>query len=498
VRDASIDPSSGVSAANRGKFLGLTELGKTVKVGKVTAPTGLSAIKDLGVTHVQLLPFYDYASGGLESNPTFNWGYDPKNFNAPEGQYSSNPANPIARVKELKTAIMAMHKAGLRVTMDVVYGHVASATEFSQQLIVPGYWFRRDANGVLTNGSGCGNDVATERPMVRKFIVDSMKYWTKEYKLDGFRIDQMGLWDVTTMNAVRQGVDTVEPKATMIGEGWSMGPSIGVSQGTQGQLRNMPGIGAFNDGIRNAVKGSPDGLSDGGYVNGNPGGTLNAVKSGIIGNTFSNTVTVPWLTLEAGQAVNYAEAHDNMTLFDKLWAVNSQTSRAAVAKQSRQIASLLFLAQGTPFIQAGQEFLRSKDGDPNSYRSSDAVNSIKWGARATEATTVAYYKGLIALRKAHPAFRQSAPATIGSIVKFLPASSDVLAYSINGKAVKDSWATIVVASNPNSSAKKVTLPAKGTWLVSVLNDKAGVATLQTLKNTNSVSVPANSTIVLHK
>jgi pullulanase len=498
VRDATIDPSSGVSAANRGKFLGLTELGKTVKYGKVTSPTGLSAIKDLGVTHVQLLPMYDYASGGLESNPTYNWGYDPKNFNAPEGQYSSNPANPIARVKELKSAIMAMHKAGLRVTMDVVYGHVASATEFSQQLIVPGYWFRRDANGVLHNGSGCGNDTATERPMVRKFIVDSMKYWTKEYKLDGFRIDQMGLWDVGTMNAVRAGVSSIEPKATMIGEGWSMGPSIGLPKGTQGELRNMPGIGAFNDGIRNAVKGSPDGLSDGGYVNGSPGGTINAVKSGIIGNTFNPNVTVPWLVLEAGQAVNYAEAHDNMTLFDKLWAVNSQTSRVAVAKQSRQISSLLFLAQGTPFIQAGQEFLRSKDGDPNSYRSPDSVNSIKWGERAKEATTVAYNKGLIAIRKAHPAFRQSSPTIIAKIVKFLSAPNDVLAYSIDGKAVKDSWATIVVASNPNASAKKVVLPAKATWLVKVMNDKAGVATLQTLKNTNFVMVPANSTIVLHK
>ena len=498
VRDASIDPSSGVSAANRGKFLGLTELGKTVKVGKVTSPTVLSAMKDLGVTHVQLLPMYDYASGGLESNPTFNWGYDPKNFNAPEGQYSSDPANPIARVKELKSAIMAMHKAGLRVTMDVVYGHVASATEFSQQLIVPGYWFRRDANGVLHNGSGCGNDTATERPMVRKFIVDSMKYWTKEYKLDGFRIDQMGLWDVGTMNAVRAGVSSIEPKATIIGEGWTMGPSIGLPKGTQGELRNMPGVGAFNDGIRNAVKGSPDGLSDGGYVNGSPGGTINAVKSGIIGNTFNPNVTVPWLVLEAGQAVNYAEAHDNMTLFDKLWAVNSQTSRAAVAKQSRQISSLLFLAQGTPFIQAGQEFLRSKDGDPNSYRSPDSVNSIKWGERAKEATTVAYNKGLIAIRKAHPAFRQSSPTIIAKIVKFLSAPSDVLAYSIDGKAVKDSWGTIVVASNPNASAKKVVLPAKATWLVKVMNDKAGVATLQTLKNTNFVMVPANSTILLHK
>ncbi len=498
VRDASKDPSSGVTPANRGKFLGLAELGTSIKVGKVTAPTGLSAIKDLGVTHVQLLPFYDYASGGLEDNPTFNWGYDPKNYNAPEGQYSSDPTNPVKRISELKTAIQAMHKNGLRVTMDVVYGHVASATEFSEQLIVPGYWFRRDAAGNLTNGSGCGNDVATERPMVRKFIVDSMKYWTREYKLDGFRIDQMGLWDVTTLNQVRAGVSSVEPAATIIGEAWSMGPGIGVAQGTQSQLVNMPGIGAFNDGIRNGVKGSPDGSSDGGYVNGNPAGTLSAVKAGIIGNTSADKIVVPWLTIDAGQAVNYAEAHDNMTLFDKLWAVNNGASRPVVAKQSRQIASLVILAEGTPFIQAGQEFLRSKGGEPNSYNLSDDVNNLKWGLRATEATTVAYYKGLIALRKAHKGFRMNTPAAISANIKFLNAPSEVLAYSINGKAAGDSWSTIVVISNPNASAKKVTLPVSGNWVATVLGDKAGVATLATYKGTKSVTVAANSTLVLHK
>ena len=334
--------------------------------------------------------------------------------------------------------------------------------------------------------------------MVRKFIVDSMKYWTKEYKLDGFRIDQMGLWDVTTLNQVREGVSSVEPKATIIGEAWSMGPAIGVAQGNQSQLLNMPGLGAFNDAIRNAVKGSPDGTSDGGYVNGNPAGTLNALKGGIIGHTSASTVLVPWLTLDAGQSVNYAEAHDNMSLFDKLWAVNNATSRPAVAKQSRQIASLLMLAQGTPFIQAGQEFLRSKDGNPNSYNASDAVNSLKWGNRATEATTVAYYKGVIALRKAHPAFRMNTPAQIKANLKFLSAPSDILAFSLNGKAVKDTWSSIVVISNPNSSAKKVTLPAVGNWIVTVSGDKAGVATLATLKNTKYATVPANSTLVLHK
>ena len=497
VRDATKDASSGVSPANRGKFLGLTELGTKIKVGSVTAPTGLSAIKDLGVTHVQLLPFYDYASGGLEENPTFNWGYDPKNFNAPEGQYSSDPTNPVKRITELKSAIQAMHKNGLRVTMDVVYGHVASATEFSQQLIVPGYWFRRDAAGNLTNGSGCGNDVATERLMVRKFIVDSMKYWTREYKLDGFRIDQMGLWDVTTVNQARAGVVSVEPKATIIGEGWTMGPDIGVAQGTQRQLVNMPGVGAFNDVIRNAAKGDPDG-SGLGFVNGSPMTTLESVKVGIIGNTPSETVLVPWETNDAGQSVNYVEAHDNKTLFDKLWSVNTAESMSAVAKQSRQAAALIFLAQGTPFIQAGQEFLRSKNDEHNSYNLSDEINSLKWGLRASQATTVSYYKGLIALRKAHKAFRMTSPASIAKNVKFLNASSNILAYSINGKAAGDSWSSIVVISNPNSSAKKVTLPASGNWIASVLGDKAGVSTLATYRNAKSVTVAANSTLVLHK
>lgn len=498
VRDASIDANSGVKAANRGKFLGLAQLGTTITSGKTKMSTGLSFFKEMGVTHVQLLPMYDYASGGLESNPTFNWGYDPEHFNVPEGQYSSDPTNPVARIKELKTAIQAFHTNGMRVTMDVVYGHVASATEFSQSLIVPGYWFRKNASGDLTNRSGCGNDTATERPMVRKFIVDSLKYWTKEYKLDGYRIDQMGLWDVQTVNDSANAIRAIEKHATIIGEAWSMGGDSGVPQGNQGQLLNMPGVGAFNDGIRNAVKGSPDGAFDGGYVNGNPGGTISSLKAGIIGHTSDARVTVPWLTLESGQSVNYAEAHDNKTLFDKLWSVNNQKSRSAVAKQSRQVAALVLLAQGTAFIQAGQEFLRSKDGDHNSYRSSDAINSLKWSERVAQKVTVDYHKGLIAIRKAHPAFRMGKPSTISANLKFLSAPNDVLAYSINGKAVKDKWSTIVVISNPNSSAKKVSLPATGDWKVVVSGDKAGVATLSTLKKTRVVTIAANSTLVVWK
>ena len=495
VRDSSIDANSGVKAENRGKFRGLAQLGTTIGSGKTKASTGLSFFKEMGVTHVQLLPMYDYASGGDELNPVFNWGYDPEHFNVPEGQYSSDPTNPVARIRELKEAVQAFHTNGMRVTMDVVHGHVASATEFSQAIIVPGYWFRKDANGNLTNKSGCGNDTATERPMVRKFIVDSFKYWTKEYKLDGYRIDQMGLWDVQTVNDSARAIRAIEPAATIIGEAWSMGGDSGLPQGNQSQLLNMPGVGAFNDGIRNGVKGSPDGTSDGGYVNGNPG-AINAVKAGIIGHSSAAKITVPWLVLDAGQSVNYAEAHDNKTLFDKLWSVNNQQSLPAVIKQQRQIGALILLAQGTPFIQAGQEFLRSKNGDHNSYNSSDQVNSLKWPERVKHRSTVDYHKGLIALRKAHPAFRMSSPAAISANLKFLNAPDDVIAYSLNGKAVKDKWGTIVVISNPNSTSKKVTLPSTGNWNVVVNGDKAGVATLSVLKKTKVATVAANSTLVV--
>ena len=495
VRDSSIDANSGVKAENRGKFRGLAQLGTTIGSGKTKASTGLSFFKEMGVTHVQLLPMYDYASGGDELNPVFNWGYDPEHFNVPEGQYSSDPTNPVARIRELKEAVQAFHTNGMRVTMDVVHGHVASATEFSQAIIVPGYWFRKDANGNLTNKSGCGNDTATERPMVRKFIVDSFKYWTKEYKLDGYRIDQMGLWDVQTVNDSANAIRAIEPAATIIGEAWSMGGDSGLPQGNQSQLLNMPGVGAFNDGIRNGVKGSPDGTSDGGYVNGNSG-AINAVKAGIIGHSSADKITVPWLVLDAGQSVNYAEAHDNKTLFDKLWSVNNQQSLPAVIKQQRQIGALILLAQGTPFIQAGQEFLRSKNGDHNSYNSSDQVNSLKWPERVKHRSTVDYHKGLIALRKAHPAFRMSSPAAISANLKFLNAPDDVIAYSLNGKAVKDKWGTIVVISNPNSTSKKVTLPSTGNWNVVVNGDKAGVATLSVLKKTKVATVAANSTLVV--
>ena len=497
VRDASIDPSSGVTPANRGKFLGLTEVG--TKTPNKKAPTVLSGIKDLGVTHVQLLPLYDFASIDETQKNEYNWGYDPQNYNVPEGSYSSDPEDPTKRIVELRTAISAMHAQGLRVIMDVVYNHVASASSFSMELLVPGYFFRTTPEGALANGTGCGNEVASERAMARKFIVDSAKFWATEYGFDGFRFDLMGILDVETMNQVRAELTKIDPTILVIGEGWNMGDVLPSDQrANQTNASKMPGISHFNDTIRDGVKGSVFNHSDTGYAQGKLS-AISAVRSGIVGQVaYDATAGGGWGAVEPGVSVNYVEAHDNMTLFDKLLA---SMPRASAAERQRVFAlssSIAILAQGLPFIHAGQEFMRTKGGDDNSYKSGDKVNAIKWNQRVTHASMTSYFKGLVQLRQAHPAFRMSSSADVKANLTFLPAPSSVIAYSLNGKAVGDSWSQIVVAHNPNKRAVTIKLPARGEWKIVVQGQKAGVKTLSTLKNATTVSVPAQSTLVLQR
>ena len=513
VRDLSKDASSGIPSAHRGKFLGLTDMNtsyswsttvtdpKTKKkvTTKYKTNTGVSAIKDLGVTHVQLLPIYDFASGGSETSPIFNWGYDPKNYNAPEGQYSTDPTNPVKRVNELKQAVQALHSNNLRVVMDVVYNHVASAGDFSMEQIVPGYFFRYTPSGEFENGTGCGNEVASEHPMVRKFIVDSVKYWASQYHLDGFRFDLMGILDVTTMQQVRAALDEVDPSILVIGEGWNMGALPEANRATQKNIASLTGIGAFNDQIRDAIKGSVFDAKDKGYAQGDLN-RYDDVRVGIVGNiAYSNAISGNWTTVTPGQSVNYVEAHDNLTLYDKLKAsMPKGTSATTLASTHRLAGSIFLLSQGLPFMQAGQEFLRSKDGDENSYQSSDAVNSIKWKNRTLNASSYNYYKGLIALRKAHPAFRMDTAQAIRDNLKFNVSYSGIVSYSLNGTAVQDTWSSIFVGHNPSKKAVSVKLPTKGTWYVVVSGSKAGVKTITTLKNVSTVSIPAGETIVLHK
>jgi pullulanase len=490
VRDLSMDVSSGFPAAQKGKYVAFTNT-NTAFAGQ---KTGISAIKDLGITHVELLPIFDFATVD-ENNPTFNWGYDPQNYNVPEGSYSTDPTNPKLRIKELKSAILSLHKQGLRVNMDAVYNHVSNASTFSQNLIVPNYFFRRDDNGNLTSGSGCGNDVASERPMVRKFIVDSVKYWANEYNMDGFRFDLMGLMDIKTINEITAALKKIDPTILVIGEGWNMGTLPANQRANQLNIQKLNGVSHFNDQIRDGVKGSVFDSADTGFATGKNGAKTD-VMAGIVGNVdYSTTIASKWVTSYPGQSVNYVESHDNMTLVDKIKASVKDAKPSDIAQLSQFSTSIAFLSQGLPFMQAGQEFLRSKDGDTNSYKSSDAINSLKWNTRKSNISTVNYYKGLIALRKAHPAFRMTTTEQVKSNLKFLNSPEGTIVYTLNGAAVKDKAATIVVIHNANLGEQSISLPKGGSWSVLVDNGRAGVSVIRKVSG-DTIKVDGRTTVVL--
>ena len=492
VRDLSIDTSSGVKPVNAGKYLAFTET-KTRNSGISTA---VASIKELGVTHVELLPIFDFASVD-EKNPSFNWGYDPQNYNVPEGSYSSDPTKPTVRITELKSAIQSLHNQGLRVNMDVVYNHVFDVNSFSQNQIVPGYFFRTDSNGALTNGSGIGNDVASERSMVSKFIVDSVKYWASEYNLDGFRFDLMGLMDIDTVTAITAALKKIDKSIIIIAEGWNMGTLPEKDRAGQMNIDLLPGVSMFNDQFRDGIKGSVFDKLDRGFATGNPA-SINSVMAGITGNTaYSNVITTKWTTIAPGQSVNYVESHDNLTLADKISGSVPNSTPKQIAQMSRFASSIALLAQGLPFIQAGQEFLRSKNGDENSYKSSDAVNSLKWNTKVSSITTYKYFKGLIALRKAHPAFRMRTEAQVIKNVKFYTLPNNVIMYSLAGKASGDKAASIVVIHNPNATVQEIKLPKAGKWSVVVAGDQAGTKVISAGTMT-SISVAGQSTTVLQQ
>ena len=494
VRDLSIDASSGIKAANAGKYLAFTET-KTSNSGTSTA---VASIKELGVTHVELLPVFDFASVD-EKNPSFNWGYDPQNYNVPEGSYSSDPTKPTVRITELKTAIQALHDQGLRVNMDVVYNHVFDVNSFSQNQIVPGYFFRTNSNGSLTNGSGTGNDVASERSMVSKFIVDSVEYWASEYNLDGFRFDLMGLMDIDTVTAITAALKKIDKSIIIIAEGWNMGTLPDKEKAGQMNADLLPGVSMFNDQLRDGIKGSVFDKLDKGFATGKTSAT-NSVQVGITGNIYySNSPqwAQKWTTIAPGQSVNYVESHDNLTLADKIVSSVPDASPAQVAQMARFASSIALLAQGLPFIQAGQEFLRSKNGDENSYKSSDAVNSLKWGTKASNITTYKYFKGLIALRKAHPAFRMTTEAQVIKNLKFYTVPKNVIMYSVAGKDVGDKANGFVVIHNANATAQAIKLPKGGKWSVVVAGDQAGTKAISSGTMT-SISVAAQSTTVLEQ
>jgi len=397
IRDLSISPNSGI--VNKGKYLGLTEKGSVNDEG---LSTGLDHLKDLGITHLQLLPVFDYRSideSTLEKNQ-YNWGYDPKNYNVPEGSYSTDPYNGQVRIKEFKTMVEALHKEDIRVVMDVVYNHTGASQDSSLNKIVPNYYYRTDM-GLFTNGSGCGNEIASQRSMVQKMIVDSVVYWAKEYHIDGFRFDLMGLLDMETMTMVRQALDDIDPSIIVYGEGWTGGasPLAESKRLVKANTFMVEGVGAFSDDLRDAIKGHVFESESPGFVNGNLE-MEESVKFGIVGATMHSQIDYdavnysdfPWAN-SPEESINYAEAHDNLTLWDKLLATNPDDSRQDLIYMDKMSAGIILTSQGVPFIHAGMEFLRTKGGDDNSYQSPDEINMLDWSMKSKNIDVINYYKG---------------------------------------------------------------------------------------------------------
>ncbi len=480
IRDLSMDPSSGI--LQKGRFLGLAETGTHNKAG---LSTGLDHIRELGVTHVHLLPCFDYASVD-ELAPTFNWGYDPANYNIPEGSYSTNPDSATARIREMKEMIKALHAAGLGVVMDVVYNHTATAdTHFNH--LCPYYYYRMNPDGRFANGSACGNETATERPMVQNFLVASTAYWAREYHIDGFRFDLMGLHDTRTMRAIRERLDAVNPQILMYGEGWTGGPSP-LPEGLRATKKNIaaiPGVAAFNDNLRDAIKGGVFNAKEKGFVTGKKN-LCEEIRFGICGCSAHPQIDlgkVPsadafWASSPA-QCINYVSAHDNLTLWDKLTCSFSSASKALRIRMNKLAAAICLSAQGIPFFQAGEEFLRSKpleDGigfEENSYRSPDSVNSLKWNLLTKHYVVYEYYRGLIAFRKAHPALRMADAAKVARHLSFLAdVPENTVGFLLSGHAGGDALKEICVLLNPNRIPAQFRIP-DGVWKVYVDGESAG-------------------------
>ncbi|KAB2383089.1 pullulanase [Bacillus toyonensis] len=490
VRDLSIQPESGIK--QKGKYLGVTEKGTK---GPEGVKTGLDHMKDLGVTHVQFLPIFDYASVNEETlnEPQYNWGYDPKNFNVPEGSYSTNPYEPTVRITELKQMIQVLHDNNLRIVMDVVYNHMYNAAESNFHKLVPGYYYRYNEDGTFANGTGVGNDTASERKMMRKFMVDSVTYWAKEYNLDGFRFDLMGIHDYETMNEIRKAVDQIDSSIILHGEGWDLNTPLAAElKANQKNAEKMKGIAHFNDNIRDGLKGSVFEEKENGFVNGKQN-MEDRIKKGITAGIDYDTNSSTYQDPE--QVLTYVEAHDNHTLWDKLELTNPGDS-AEVRKQMHKLSSsILLTSQGIPFLHAGQEFMRTKYGDHNSYKSPDSINQMDWLRRAAYNNEVDYMKGLIDLRKKYPAFRMTSTEQIKKHISFIDAPKNVIAYSIDGKGNGNKNENFMVAHNANRESVDITLPSKGPWKVLVDGKQAGSKTLYVVHN-NKIKVPALSSFVL--
>ena len=501
-RDFSVDSTSGIR--NKGKYLALTEHG-TVNSGN--QPTGIDHLVELGVTHVHLLPSSDYASideTKLDENH-YNWGYDPANYNVPDGSYSTDPYQPAVRIKEFKQMVQALHRAGIRVIMDVVYNHTFNTLESNFERTVPGYFYRQKEDGTLANGSGCGNETASERPMMRKFMIESVLYWIKEYHIDGFRFDLMGVHDIETMNEIRKAVNKVDPTICIYGEGWAAeAPQYPAdSLAMKENVSHMPGIAVFSDELRDGLCGPVWKKEKGAFLAGVPGEEM-SVKFGIVGAIKHPQVRCdsvnysqkPWAE-QPTQVISYVSCHDGLCLVDRLKASMPGATPEQLIRLDKLAQTVVFTSQGIPFIYAGEEVMRDKQGVDNSYKSPDAVNAIDWRRKTTNGDVFTYYKRLIELRKSHPAFRMGNAEMVRRHLEFLPVEGqNLIAFRLKERANGDSWKDIIVAFNSRTTPARLEVPV-GKYTVVCKDGVIDVRGLGTQIGPE-VIVPGQSALIMYK
>lgn len=474
IRDMTIHPLSGSSMP--GKYLGLVEQGTKGSEGVATA---IDHLKELGITHVHLLPTFDhYAIDETKlDSPQFNWGYDPQNYNVPEGSFSSDPFKAEIRIKEFKEMVMAFHANGIGVILDVVYNHTGRTENSNFNLESPGYYYRFREDGTYSNASACGNETASERAMMRKFIKESVVFWAKEYHLDGFRFDLMGIHDITTMNEVATALKQVDSSIFVYGEGWTAGDSpLPVEErAIKHKTQKMPQIIAFSDDIRDGVKGSVFDEKSLGFASG-ASKTEESIKFGVVGAIQHpqvkydsvNYSKAPW-TNDPWQAISYVSCHDNHTLYDKLKVSRPDAKEDEIVAIDKLANAIVLTSQGTAFIHAGAEMLRTKNGHHNSYNLPDSINQIDWSWKSKNRVVFEYYQNLIALRKAHPAFRMVSGEQVRANLEFVKTESGLVAYQISNNANGDSWKNILVIYN--ARPRPAAFDLKGNWKIAVEGDQ---------------------------
>lgn len=505
-RDMSMHPSSGI--ANKGKFLAMTEPGTTTPGGE---KTGIDHLKELGVTHVHILPSYDYNSVdemNLQEN-TYNWGYDPLNYNAPEGSYSTNPSDPEARIREMKEMVKALHDAGIGVVMDVVYNHTAQNDDSNFELTAPGYYHRHWNDGRYSDASGCGNETASDRKQMRDYIVNSVKYWAKEFHIDGFRFDLMAIHDTETMNEVASELKKINPSIFVYGEGWTAGdsPLEKDRRALKENVSKMTDIAVFSDDLRDAVKGHYTDARDRGFATGKPG-LEETVKIGIVAATdhpqvdYSKGANSKFPYAKSPEMiVNYVSCHDDLTLTDKLRKSMEGEPEKNMLDAAKLAQTIVFTSQGTPFMFAGEEIFRDKKGVHNSYKSPDSINAIDWNQKKEYRELFDYYQGLTALRKAHPAFRMTTAADIARNLRFDKIDSkktpNLISYSLLNHANGDEWKEIKVVFNGASKAQTVNVP-KGDWKIVASEGRISPEGNLGRSKGGKTEVPAYSALILAK